>query len=678
MNTSDARLFKLSSMLFDAALGKKHYDTYSAAASSIGLDALAQAWGNSALAKRDLGENSETQARALVTRIGLDPDNEDKTSADILAYNFFKNNLDSGANAGTLALASIRYLEKDNLASGFNNATSFLNNRAEAAYQYSTQMELSGADLAALQSVIKAVDEKEESIQTALLTVAQDEFQSIRETSKLNTYTSDDDSISGTDASDYIDAGAGYDSIYGNGGNDIIQAGSGQDYVVGGYGQDSIDGGDGSDQIYAGSYYEETYHRSHYDDNGNWVSSYYSYEVDAHYEILNGESGHDSIYGGYGSDYITGGTGNDKLYGDHYVFSSSQYNTIDSATQTRMYDDTIDGGEGADTVEGGAGNDSLLGNTGNDYIEGNNGNDTIEGGSGNDKIFGGYGADYIKGGTGNDVIYSSSSSWDADDETAVDSIYGGDGNDSIQASNSDNVDGGAGDDWIDFVRTEYDGHGVVIAGEGKDVVDIDNDHPWNSQIKTAVTIDLTEETPVRDTVYFDVANREKNAIEIKGFDLSNDLIELGMDFDIHDPTDSYNISRSSAQWFDNGNVSRNYVQIVSNTETEWVEYTYSSDSVNTPDSYGKSIFVIQNATIDTAGTTDAAALIDLYGDNSSYGEDEVHLFLVNVKDVGIGLYVFTDDSGGNDRVVSDELQLLGTINDVFTEDVTMNNAYFLT
>ncbi len=681
MELNDARLFKLTSLLFDAALGKDYYDIFSTEAARIGIDALAQSWGQSSLVGPLLGNNTAQQARALTERAGLNPDATDPASADAIALQFFKTNLDSGMNPGTLALAAVRFLEQDNLAAGFNNASSHLANRAEVAFQYSRQMELGGTDINYLQSVISKVNETPESIQSALLSVAQDQFTAIRNSSRLDTYSGEDDSVTGTAGSDYINAGAGYDTVDGGSGNDIILGDSGDDEITGGRGQDYIEGSDGSDTIKAGSFYEREYIKGYRDTaNGGyqWVDGYYIYRFDAHYEILDGGSGHDNIYGGFGSDYLIGGDGSDRIKGEEetiYFYSDSR---IPEEIQVRMHNDTIDGGAGADNIDAGYGNDSVLGGTGNDTISAGNGNDTVHGGDGADSINAGDGVDYIEGGSGNDIIEANG--YNNSDETAADTVYGNDGDDRITASNGDNVDAGDGADRINFIRSENGGHGVVIAGEGEDVIDIDSYGSYDSgfRVTTALTIDLTEKQQVRDLIYFDIANRDQHGVEIKGFDLDTDQIDLQKYIDIYDPEAQYYYSTTNSQEFHyRGGLFKDYVQIVSDISTPWHEYSYVYGADNTSDSYGKAFFVIQGASIASSSTSDAAALIDAYGNNAKYGDSEEHIFLVNIQNVGIGIYAFEDDTGANNTVISDEIQLVGTLNDVYTESITTNNADFI-
>ena len=70
-------------------------------------------------------------------------------------------------------------------------------------------------------------------------------------------------------------------------------------------------------------------------------------------------------------------------------------------------DDIMNGGTGHDTVFGGLGQDILYGNQGNDSLIGGGGNDTLYGEQGDDKLEGGVGNDYISGGEGsNAYVYS--------------------------------------------------------------------------------------------------------------------------------------------------------------------------------------------------------------------------------------------------------------------------------
>ena len=165
----------------------------------------------------------------------------------------------------------------------------------------------------------------------------------------------------------------------------------------------------------------------------------------------------------------------------------------------------------SDVLRGTAGNDKINGLGGNDALDGGAGNDQIDGGVGDDLIGGGTGSDTIKGGDGNDYINSSATlnvslrskptdSWSppagqvvltqgalwgiyrdtADGEPVTvwsgsnspmgsesDVVDGGAGDDSIIASGGDDrVQGGTGDDQMDGMA----GNDVLEGGDGKDVI----------------------------------------------------------------------------------------------------------------------------------------------------------------------------------------------------------------
>ncbi|MBA3518035.1 MAG: hypothetical protein H0T75_10425 [Rhizobiales bacterium] len=103
---------------------------------------------------------------------------------------------------------------------------------------------------------------------------------------------SGDDTISGTEGNDFIDANNGSapnnvvadtDTVFGRGGNDTIFGRFGDDSLDGGANNDTIDGGDGDDELIGGS------------------------GVDA----LTGGGGDDTFDGGAGADTLSGGTGMD-------------------------------------------------------------------------------------------------------------------------------------------------------------------------------------------------------------------------------------------------------------------------------------------------------------------------------------------------------------------------------
>lgn len=644
MNQSDAQLFKLTALIFKAALGNTYYQDFSGLLNQIGFDSLAQLFGASDVARDVLGSTPEAQARALTLHLGLNPDSNDPASGDYIAHEFFLANLQAGMNVGTLALAAVRYLEQDDILPALETTRDYLNNRAEVAYQYSKELGWGDTNLTTLQAVIESVSSDERSISVALTEAAVDEFERLRDSNPFTTYSDDDDMVTGTDDVNYIETGAGYDEVRAGKGADIIFGGTGDDELYGEKGQDWLEGGDGADTLYAGSYYE-------------------SNTVDAWFEILNGGSGADEIYGGYGSDTIDGGEGADTIYGEgnnNYYISTILGNlaNLDSSVQSRLFNDFISGGEG------------------DDYINSEAGSDTVYGGAGNDTIYAGYGSDTVYGGAGDDRItlnYSASSKSELDGQNTA---FGEDGNDTIYAVGNDNVAGGNGNDTINFYRTSNSSdHGAIIAGEGTDTISISS---YYDDAFSNLTIDLAEVVQLQDRVSISIPDRVTAIIEIQNFDLATDLLDLPGYVDVYAPDSSSNGYTDSAQDFNySGDLLRNYVQIVTAVATPWQEDTYAYPDHTSPDDYGKAFFVIQGAQAGSASTADVATLIDSYGNNASYGNSDRHFFIVNVSESDLGIYLFKDDTGANDRVVSDELTPIAVLTGVTTEDMTYGNVDFL-
>lgn len=640
MNSSDSHLFKLTTVLFNAALGSHYYQEFSGVLEQIGIDALAQNWGASDVAKEVLGITPELQAKALTAHFGLDPNSTDMASAGYIAHEFFLTNLQAGMNVGSLSLAAVRYFEQDDILPVLEDTRTYLNNRAEVAYQYSTELALGGPTISTLQQAITDVSHDPDSVSKTLRDIVKNEFDLLRVDSTFTEYTDNDDIIIGTDGPDFINAGAGYDTVEAGDGADMIIGGTGDDILKGERGQDWIEGGDGADQIYAGTYYDSNYVNGHYDANGNYVDGFYTYTIDAYFEVLNGGSGADKIYGGYGSDTIDGGDGADTIYGDgNNYYSSNHFENVSDSIKARLFNDTINGGEG------------------------------------DDRIYAEYGSDTIRGGAGDDQITLNKSNSNKSEFDGRNTAYGEEGNDSIYAVGNDYVDGGVGNDTINFYRTDVSSeHGVIIAGEGEDTIRISNN--YSSKTSSNLTIDLSEDNQVADSVYIGVADRITSIVEIKGFDLDADLLELSEYFDLYSSEDEYiGRTHSAQQKSYSGDVLKNYSQITDSESTPWLHHNYPEG--RTPEDYGKAYFVIQGAKANSASTTDVAALIDRYGNDAAYGKSDSHLFLVNVSDTDMGVYIFTDDTGANNRIVSDELTPVAVLTGITTADVTYNNVDFL-
>lgn len=676
MEISDARLFKLSSLLFDAALGKSYYDELSGAVAEFGIAALADSWGTSSLVLSELGEGTSVQAATLVKHFGLDPTNTDPESGDAFAFNYFKSNLDAGVNPGVLALAAIEYLEQYDLPVNLHEANLFLNNRAEVAFQYSKQLELGARDIAELKAVIANVNEETQSVVTAVELMSHKKFDEVRLLSPLNTYTDADETIEGTNENDHIDGGAGNDQIEGGGGHDILLGGSGDDTLKGGEGLDRLEGGDGNDILEAGGQWDGEYSEKTDSDGNPFIYAGFPDPdaVDAFHEILDGGNGNDTISGNFGSDYITGGEGDDIINGEKYSYLSTVY--------PHMFNDFIDGGAGDDTINGNAGNDTIIGGEGADTISGDEGNDIIHGGEGADKLNGGWGQDIVHGGAGDDYIgVKTLYPIDAlgydlivdSSDRSIDTYYGDEGDDTIHTSGGDIVDGGVGSDAIYLSRLNGAPQSIITAGEGTDYIRISNAF---GDMSTSVIIDFNEVKQVKDEVEIELLVSAINGDEIRGFDLATDLINLSSYQHIFGDTRSYASVGRMQETNNNGGFSKNFVQIVSSTETPWIEYSVTGGQES-----GKAYFVIQGAAAASASKADVAAFLDDYGNDARYQASASHVFLVNIQDVGIGIYNFVDDGTtlliGNKEVVANEIIPVAVLTGLTTEEINMSNADFM-
>lgn len=689
MNQTESQLFKVTTLLFNAALGNKYYNEFYPLSESIGINQLVSILGNSNVVNMTLGNTKEEQAQALTKNIGLIPDNYDSNSVSYIVYNFFLENLKSGMNVGTLALLATQYLENENILENLIQTKSFLNNRAEAAYQYSVTLGLGGDEITDLQSAIESVNEEKSSLYETLSYMNEEAIENIKASAQLVYYSSSSDSITGTEVNDYIDAGSGDDTVNSGSGNDYIFGGAGDDFLYGEKGQDTLEGGLGNDFLDAGSYAE-------YD----WSISDYWYILDVYSETLNGGDGDDILYGAYGSDILNGGNGNDQIYGDKIgIYESSN---IDPDVLDRALNDVIDGGAGNDIINGGMGNDYIIGGDGDDTIAPGDGSDTVYAGSGDDVItsysnsfdssavydidyiYGEDGDDqivsyggYIYGGSGEDNIQAYSVISEAGLSLSYSYIEAGDDNDTISIRGESYTDAGSGNDTLYYSLGSSSSEATsIIAGEGADYISLSNMMVGIS--KGTVYIDLNEENAKQDEVVFLFLNKNKATIYIDGFDFSNDILSIDAKPNYYGTTE--NIGYSDYTWsmqlnsYNTGEVLANYVQIVSSSSTSWLEKKSSPTNLN---EYGKAFFVIQDASAKSSSTEDVAKLIDAYGNNATYGSGDKHIFIVNVNSTDLGIYLFEDDSDANNIIDSDELSLLTILTGVRTEDITYENAHFI-
>jgi hypothetical protein len=225
----------------------------------------------------------------------------------------------------------------------------------------------------------------------------------------------------GHDGDDTINGGSGVDTVFGGYNNDDINGGRGDDFIYGERGDDDIHGGAGNDTIFAFTGDDLVY-----GETGN--------------DFIYGQAGMDELFGGAGIDRIRGGDGADELYGQtdaDRLGGDGGADTLDGGNENDLIfgsdgEDTIDGGNGNDSIFAGADNDTVHGGDGNDVIRGNEGDDSLYGDDGNDRVGGDDGMDEIDGGVGADLL------------------FGDAGDDTITSAGDTVVEGGAGDDMIDF------------------------------------------------------------------------------------------------------------------------------------------------------------------------------------------------------------------------------------
>ncbi len=182
------------------------------------------------------------------------------------------------------------------------------------------------------------------------------------------------DTLTGIDTAELINALGGNDSVLGMGGNDTLSGGDGNDTLNGGLGNDSMAGGAGNDVFI----------------------------VDSSADVVQDSSGTDTIMLRAASISIVG-VSVENVIGDN---AAQAFSITGNAAATRLtggvLGDTILAYQNADTVYGLDGNDRLDGGSDNDLIDGGNGADTIIGGTGNDTTIGGLGNDSLEGGSGAD------------------------------------------------------------------------------------------------------------------------------------------------------------------------------------------------------------------------------------------------------------------------------------
>lgn len=569
---------------------------------------------------------------------------------------FFQSNLQAGATAATLIRQANDFL-LDTTDPVYADAQKLLINKITVASFYTDALQGQSQDLGVLTKVLDGVGVSQDTVLTAKQQVVLSLGSHGIFNTNITTLTSGADKHTGTSRNDSIDGLSGDDNISGGNGADRLIGGAGNDQLFGERGPDWLEGGTGNDRLEGGAY-------------ADWgiVKGVSMATYDTATNVLLGGDGSDTLIGGYGADVLDGGAGADFIRGDAFEISYLM-NSLTEDQMANMLNDTIYGGDGADTIFGGGGTDWIDAGPGADMVNMPSGGGYAHGGEGNDSITSSDADDTLMGGAGNDQFHYRSSSI-----TGNDLIDGGDGNDSISAAasktNSVTIFAGSGNDSV--FLSAVNGIATVSLGEGADQIS------WGHGL---YSIDLTETVPMTDTLVVGGISAGKidttTISTVKGFNPANDVFDVGL-FHLWGATSSW------IQWAGfiadfNGNLMTNFVQAVSLPSTPFKGPTGSPQTfvnntiVYNVDYAGKGIFLINNASASAADSATVAQFLNPYGNNATYKMGWSHYFVVNVAGQGAALYLFQDDSNGDNNIVADELTPIVLLTGVNTADLGHTN-----
>ncbi|HEY0639036.1 MAG TPA: calcium-binding protein [Pseudonocardiaceae bacterium] len=248
------------------------------------------------------------------------------------------------------------------------------------------------------------------------------------------------DTLTGSDARNFLYGLGGYDSLRGAGGNDHLDGGEGNDTLDGGPGADSMFGHNGTDTA---DYSART--------------AAVSVTIDSVSE--DGEAGErDRVEPS--TENVTGGAGGDTLIG----------NELRNVLRGGAGDDWLFGRDGDDSLLGEDGGDRLYGEAGDDWLPGDRsggplGTDVVVGGSGVDSTaYEGrtVGVIVLLDGLANDGQYG-----EADHLLTVEKVTGGRGDDLLLGGpGAETLSGGDGRDYLDGAG----GADVLLGGYGEDTL----------------------------------------------------------------------------------------------------------------------------------------------------------------------------------------------------------------
>lgn len=153
-------------------------------------------------------------------------------------------------------------------------------------------------------------DESDPAVETSHDEVRETELTEIQSTANPGTL------IQGSDSADTLTGDALIDIVFGNDGNDLISGGGQNDLLVDIEGQDTIDGGSGNDLIHSAGILDvdQLQHEvlRYNGEISDTVNTSISTDTDTQGDIVNGGTGHDTMFLGQG-DTATGGLGRDEF-----------------------------------------------------------------------------------------------------------------------------------------------------------------------------------------------------------------------------------------------------------------------------------------------------------------------------------------------------------------------------
>jgi hypothetical protein len=157
---------------------------------------------------------------------------------------------------------------------------------------------------------------------------------------------------------------------------------------------------------------------------------------------------------------------------------------------------------------------------------------------------------------------------------------------------------------------------------------------------------------------------------VNGFSLGNDVLNVDLFYFYGNNNYSYSYASQSLS-NDGKSIYKNHVQTVSSPLTPWLTVTGSGG-----DAAGKGVFVVKGAQAPAADVASVAAFLDPYGNNASYSKSTKHYFVFDIANVGMGVYLFTDDTGANAKIVADELTPLVVLTGVSTAQLDSSKPGF--